>query len=52
MDMVEHSSVVTVNGRIAVFKVFYKHLKAEGFIDADPVSVQPKSDTDGLFAKT
>ena len=52
MDMVEHSSVVTVNGSIAVFKVFYKHMKAEGFIDADPVSVQPKSDTDGLFAKT
>ena len=29
--------MATVNGRIAVYKVFYRHLKDEAFIDADPM---------------
>lgn len=36
--LINNVSVATINGRIAVFKVFFRHLKAEGFIEVDPMS--------------
>lgn len=37
MQTIDSVSAATVNGRIRVFKVFYKHLSEEGLIDADPM---------------
>ncbi len=37
MGIIDTVSAATVNGRIRVFKVFYKHLKAEGFVECDPM---------------
>lgn len=36
MSIVEKVSAATVNGRIVVYKVFYKHLIEEGLIDKNP----------------
>jgi len=37
-QILDEVCVVTVNGRIQVYKVFYRHLHTEGFIDADPMT--------------
>jgi integrase/recombinase XerD len=37
MSIIDTVSAATVNGRIRVFKVFYKHLSTEGFIEKDPM---------------
>lgn len=37
LEIVDKVSAATVNGRIRVFKVFYKHLKDEGLVKVDPM---------------
>ncbi|MFZ1685532.1 MAG: tyrosine-type recombinase/integrase [Candidatus Zixiibacteriota bacterium] len=37
MRILDTVSAATVNGRIRVFKVFFKHLKSEGLIKVDPM---------------
>ncbi|MDD4052764.1 MAG: phage integrase N-terminal SAM-like domain-containing protein [candidate division Zixibacteria bacterium] len=36
--LIDRVSVATINGRIAVYKVFFKHLKDEGFLTVDPMA--------------
>jgi integrase/recombinase XerD len=38
MSILDSVSAATVNGRIRVFKVFYKHLLSEGLIKSDPTA--------------
>lgn len=38
MSIMDSTSAATVNGRIRVFKVFFKHLKDEGLVKVDPMS--------------
>jgi site-specific recombinase XerD len=37
-SLIDEVCAVTVNGRIIVYKVFYRHLKDEGFITIDPMT--------------
>jgi site-specific recombinase XerD len=37
-SLIDRVSVATINGRIAVYKVFFRHLKDEGFIEVNPMA--------------
>jgi site-specific recombinase XerD len=37
LKMLDTVSSYTINGRIRVYKIFYKHLKNEGLVDYDPM---------------
>lgn len=37
-SLIDCVAAITINGRIIVYKVFYKHLRQEGFIDVDPLA--------------
>ena len=41
-ELIDKVAVATINGRIAVFKVFFRHLKDELFIEVDPMSAIKK----------
>ena len=37
-SLIDNVAVATINGRIAVYKVFFRHLKEEGFLEVDPIA--------------